>query len=84
MDRPKRSRLRRILKWAGLIACVLIVLTWSLNTAVLRQMRFVVEYVGDGTYLIIQNGAIQWYDGVNLSAVRGLRIGRIPESVGWS
>ena len=31
MDRPKRPHLRRILKWTGLIGCVLIVVVWGVN-----------------------------------------------------
>ncbi len=58
MRLPRRSRVRRILKWGGLVPCVLIFLMWALTTTVVRNTRLNVEYVGDDTHLRFLVGAI--------------------------
>ncbi len=61
----KRSRVRRILKWAGLIGCVLIVMAWgvSLRWWVARVGSNTIVGLRDGNVLVYRDGDPPWIGG---------------------
>ena len=57
--RARRSRVRRVAKWAGLIVCVLLLAVFALSG------RYMISWRGKhGPFLALVCGGLYWYDGV--------------------
>ncbi len=54
---PRRSRLRRVLKWAGLVVCVLIVAAWCVSLFSSDAHRIVGDY-----WIELNCGAVEFID----------------------
>ncbi len=86
MSKLKRPRIRRVLKWTGLVVCILILLMWGLTTATLKKTLFVVTCRGDTTSLRIDQGGVFLFDTFMPTARRGWGVGEYPGpgSGSWS
>ncbi|HUU97653.1 MAG TPA: hypothetical protein VM487_18105 [Phycisphaerae bacterium] len=74
-----------MLKWIGTVICVLVLAAWGLSTGRVWSKEFYVEYVGNSNYVMLMQGAIHWYDGVNPSAQKRWAVHSVPALVtgGW-
>ena len=72
------SRFRRVAKWVGVGGVVVILVAWCLTTRVAWNQDIWAYYTGTSNFIMVQQGAISWYDEVNPSAQRGWTLGSRP------